>query len=272
MLGSEINPSNPRETHTPPSSHIPPLEFDANAGWVCNEVEECIGSRGNKNKPAQRKQKKGKKILNNSNNSKAVWQGSKLWTPRKLAVAVCDCSQFEFSGTDSESPEPPPTSRIHGPRRKPKLDALLNKNRKGCWVHWPTWIQIKFVSALASTSDEELFPSDDWSNCYVGLQTRMARYRPKLLLRYLGPILWFAFKHLTSPYGSHDCDVQGALPKDRLSIDVENLPEKPVKEAGGGMRQRNRGPWFTTAAWSRCSRRWTLWATAACQRMARMIG
>lgn len=47
----------------------------------------------------------------------------------------------------------------------------------------------------------ELLSSSEWSHCHLGLETivRLARHRPKILLNYLHPMLWYAFKHLTSP-------------------------------------------------------------------------
>lgn len=91
-------------------------------------------------------------------------------------------------------------------KRKPRMESILKMKLKGdsSEVFDDLENDLNPDEARTYTGDYlvELLTSDDWNNCYTALQimVRLARHRPKVLLNHLnGPILWYTFKHITSP-------------------------------------------------------------------------
>ncbi|ODM95098.1 hypothetical protein Ocin01_11582 [Orchesella cincta] len=209
-------PTNPRVTHSPIQPGTNEELDDIIDERICNGngcCSQCKCCQTKNHRHHNRKRSPSKKFSprraikhNNSNNN----------NNKPVVVAVHDCfpsdsSESEGSDVMMESPRKSCFNYSNSNnnavirKRKPRIDTILHKTK-------PRGDSEEVFDELSDLSPDEvrlytceylteLLSSDDWENCYNALQTmvRMARHRPKTLLNYLGPILWFAFKHLTSP-------------------------------------------------------------------------
>ncbi|CAL8133255.1 unnamed protein product [Orchesella dallaii] len=205
ILGPDSLPtkisSTPRVTHSPVQS-VSGVEVDIDER-ICNGNGCCSQCGYDKTKLTHN-------VLKRNENRKRSPPRKTIKYVKPVVVAVHDCfpsdsSESECTDTDSQRKS---SSNINNntmiKKKKPRIDAILHKTK-------PIGKEEVFDDLSDLSLDEvrlytceyltELLTSDDWENCYNALQTmvRMARHRPKTLLNYLGPILWFAFKHLTSP-------------------------------------------------------------------------